>query len=124
MDTFTRQFVSNAFGDRWIDSLADLRSGLRDPDSSYTATVREGLRALIDTKELTPRQWEQLTHVPMPSATALYTYLDKAYEFLFSQGPLPRDPRRRTPAARDGHDRRACQAPSPRRQQGGGAVRT
>ncbi|MFJ1757345.1 hypothetical protein [Kitasatospora sp. NPDC088134] len=100
LDPFVRQFVTNAFSRQWIGQVAELKSGLSDPDSAYTVAVREGLRTLIDTKELTLVQWERLTGVPMRSTTALYTYLDKVHDHFFGSAPLP-DPRRWTlPAAR------------------------
>ncbi|WP_331731560.1 hypothetical protein [Kitasatospora sp. NBC_01300] len=93
LDPFVRQFVTNAFSRRWISHLAELKGGLSDPTSTYTAAVREGLRTLIDTKELTLAEWDRLTGVPMKSTTALYTYLDKVYSYFFSGRPLP-DPAR------------------------------
>ncbi|MFD5610566.1 hypothetical protein [Kitasatospora sp. NPDC127060] len=93
LDPFVRQFVTNAFSRTWIGQLADLKGGVSDPESAYTAAVREGLRTLIDTKELTLAEWDRLTGVPMKSTTALYTYLDAVYGYFFSDRPLP-DPAR------------------------------
>ncbi|MDH6130061.1 hypothetical protein [Kitasatospora sp. GP82] len=100
LDPFVRQFVTNAFSRKWIEHVADLKGGLSDPSSTYTTAVREGLRTLIDTKELTLPEWERITGVPMRSTTALYTYLDRVYGFFFSDGPLPRLDRWATPAPR------------------------
>ncbi|MFI9332141.1 hypothetical protein ACIGZJ_31940 [Kitasatospora sp. NPDC052868] len=59
-----------------VADVAELKGGLSEPGSAYTAAVREGLRALVDTKELTLTKWQQPTGVPMRPAAALYTYLD------------------------------------------------
>ncbi|MET9506720.1 hypothetical protein ABZY42_34300 [Streptomyces sp. NPDC006622] len=79
-----------------LEQAHDIRGHLRPTlyafRDSYVARVREGLSAILVSRELSPGDYESLTDVEFVTEDDLYAYLGKLYAYLFEdarQQPLP-----------------------------------
>ncbi|MFD8998710.1 hypothetical protein [Streptomyces abikoensis] len=74
------------------DTRGYLRPTLHSFSNEYVNAVREGLATLIETRELSVQDYDDLTNgIEFEDEDSLYEYLGKIYDYLF--GDLAEQPR-------------------------------
>lgn len=65
-----------------------IRTSMRS-DATRRNEVETGLRELLQTRELTTREYFEMTGIDFASEDALYSYLGRMYEYLFRGSEEP-----------------------------------
>jgi hypothetical protein len=92
MDDELSVFIQVGLSSDGAADLASVRRSLSLYRAEVLASIKENFKTLIEGRQLTLREFSMINDLDFDTEDDLYTYLEKAYEYLFEDAANPPTP--------------------------------